>query len=158
MDAAAFDAALARRGAAVQLSAAGVRHDGLQRALLAIDAVRPLSRVDLALLPRHSRSSRPQGWRGEGGCTATVLACGSGVAASPAAAAVLLPPHCRGEDLLLLPLAGAFIASVHAAAAEERAAGDDAQPLPDVYPTPLVQARALCACIMMRRHCAQQTE
>jgi hypothetical protein len=96
-------------------------------------------RLPLAM-PRHSRASRPQGWRGEGGCTATVLACGSGVAALPAAAAALLPPHCRGEDLLLLPLAGAFVATVHAAAAEERAAGDD---LPDVYPTPLVQARSL---------------
>lgn len=109
-------------------------------------------------MPRHSRFSRPQGWRGEGGCTATVLACGSGVAASPAAAAALLPPHCRGEDLLLLPLAGAFTATVHAAAAEERSAGDDAQALPDVYPTPLVQARFRCACIITPIHRAYPTE
>ena len=70
-----------------------------------------------------------------------MVACGAGVAASPAAAAQLLPPHCRGEDLLLLPLAGAFAAALHAGAAEERGGADDAQTLPDIYPTPLTQAR-----------------
>jgi hypothetical protein len=69
-----------------------------------------------------------------------VVACGAGVAAAPAAASALLPPHCRGEDMLLLPLEGAMAAALHAAAAEERSGAEDAQPLPDIYPTQLVQA------------------
>jgi hypothetical protein len=40
LDAATLDAVLRQRGTALQLAAAGIRHDGLQRALLAVDAVR----------------------------------------------------------------------------------------------------------------------
>ena len=47
--------------------------------------------------------------------------------------------------MLLLPLEGAMAAAVHAAAAEERSAAEDAESLPDIYPTPLVQARCPCA-------------
>lgn len=42
--------------------------------------------------------------------------------------------------MLLLPLEGAMAAALHAAAAEERSGAEDAQPLPDIYPTQLVQA------------------